>query len=103
MLHNFGGTLGMFGSAQIINQVRHKSSLLSLPPLFSLSLTCFFIRKEDLISSFLSQRTFEARNMNNSTMIGIGLTPEGINQNYVIYELMTEMAYRHHPVDLDVW
>ncbi|KAH0956765.1 hypothetical protein HN011_009096 [Eciton burchellii] len=68
MLHNFGGTLGMFGSAQIINQ-----------------------------------RTFEARNMNSSTMIGTGLTPEGINQNYVIYELMSEMAYRHHPVDLDVW
>jgi len=36
-------------------------------------------------------------------MIGTGLTPEGINQNYVIYELMSEMAYRHHPVDLDVW
>lgn len=25
MLHNFGGTLGMFGSAEIINQVRRKS------------------------------------------------------------------------------
>ncbi|XP_020300841.1 alpha-N-acetylglucosaminidase [Pseudomyrmex gracilis] len=68
MLHNFGGTLGMFGSAQIINQ-----------------------------------RTFEARNMNGSTMVGTGLTPEGINQNYVIYELMNEMAYRHEPVDLDAW
>ncbi|XP_070531316.1 alpha-N-acetylglucosaminidase isoform X2 [Cardiocondyla obscurior] len=68
MLHNFGGTLGMFGSAQIINQ-----------------------------------RTFDARNMNDSTMVGTGLTPEGINQNYVIYELMNEMAYRHEPVDLDNW
>ncbi|EFN75548.1 Alpha-N-acetylglucosaminidase [Harpegnathos saltator] len=68
MLHNFGGTLGMFGSAQIINQ-----------------------------------RTFEGRHMNGSTMVGTGLTPEGINQNYVIYELMNEMAYRHEPVDLDAW
>lgn len=41
--------------------------------------------------------------MNGSTMVGTGLTPEGINQNYVIYELMNEMAYRHEPVDLDDW
>ncbi|XP_057318664.1 alpha-N-acetylglucosaminidase [Microplitis mediator] len=68
MLHNFGGTLGMFGSAEIINQ-----------------------------------RVIEARNMNGSTMIGTGLTPEGINQNYVIYELMNEMAYRRKPADLDKW
>nr|XP_034181027.1 alpha-N-acetylglucosaminidase [Osmia lignaria] len=68
MLHNFGGTLGMFGSAQIINL-----------------------------------RVFEGRSMKNSTMIGTGLTPEGINQNYVIYELMNEMAYRRKPVNLDNW
>ncbi|XP_070164978.1 alpha-N-acetylglucosaminidase isoform X3 [Polyergus mexicanus] len=68
MLHNFGGTLGMFGSAEIINQ-----------------------------------RTFEGRNMNGSTMVGTGLTPEGINQNYVIYELMNQMAYSHEPVDLCAW
>ncbi|KAG9434718.1 alpha-N-acetylglucosaminidase isoform X1 [Apis mellifera carnica] len=68
MLHNFGGTLGMFGSAEIINH-----------------------------------RVFEARNMNGSTMVGTGLTPEGINQNYVIYELMNEMAYRKKPVNLDKW
>ncbi|KAK2582551.1 hypothetical protein KPH14_004842 [Odynerus spinipes] len=68
MLHNFGGTLGMFGSVQIINQ-----------------------------------RVFKGRNMIGSTMIGTGLTPEGINQNYVIYELMNEMAYRRESVDLDKW
>ncbi|XP_076644057.1 N-acetyl-alpha-glucosaminidase [Halictus rubicundus] len=68
MLHNFGGTLGMFGSAGIINR-----------------------------------RVFEARKMANSTMIGTGLTPEGINQNYVIYDLMNEMAYRRESVDLDNW
>lgn len=68
MLHNFGGTLGMFGSAGIVNK-----------------------------------QVFEGRNMAGSTMIGTGLTPEGINQNYVIYELMNEMAYRRDPVDLDLW
>ncbi|XP_076164710.1 N-acetyl-alpha-glucosaminidase isoform X2 [Ptiloglossa arizonensis] len=68
MLHNFGGTLGMFGSAQIINYNVHA-----------------------------------ARNMNGSTMIGTGLTPEGINQNYVIYDLMTEMAYRKENVNLYTW
>ncbi|KAK0077799.1 hypothetical protein PV325_003443, partial [Microctonus aethiopoides] len=68
MLHNFGGTLGMFGSAEIINK-----------------------------------RVIEARKMTGSTMIGTGLTPEGINQNYVIYELMNEMAYRNKSVDLDAW
>lgn len=49
------------------------------------------------------QRIFEGRNMNGSTMVGTGLTPEGINQNYVIYDLMNEMAYRKDPVNLDKW
>lgn len=49
------------------------------------------------------QRTFEARGMNSSTMIGTGLTPEGINQNYVVYELMNEMGYREKPVNLIQW
>lgn len=41
--------------------------------------------------------------MPNSTMIGTGLTPEGINQNYVIYDLALEMAYRKKPVHLSTW
>ncbi|XP_059061052.1 alpha-N-acetylglucosaminidase [Achroia grisella] len=69
MLHNFGGTLGMFGSMDIINT-----------------------------------DVYEARSQKNSTMIGIGLTPEGINQNYVVYDLMLESAWRKGPVrDLDAW
>ncbi|XP_011498022.1 PREDICTED: alpha-N-acetylglucosaminidase [Ceratosolen solmsi marchali] len=68
MLHNFGGTLGMFGSSGIINE-----------------------------------RVFAARQINGSTMIGTGLTPEGINQNYVIYDLMSEMSYRQKPVDINAW
>lgn len=41
--------------------------------------------------------------MQNSTMIGIGVTPEGINQNYVIYDLMTEMAWRSKSTNLTEW
>ncbi|XP_023313899.1 alpha-N-acetylglucosaminidase-like [Trichogramma pretiosum] len=36
-------------------------------------------------------------------MIGTGLTPEGINQNYVIYEFMLETAYRKEPANLYQW
>lgn len=68
MLHNFGGTLGMFGNMQTINR-----------------------------------DVYTARTLGNSTMIGTGLTPEGINQNYVVYDLMLEAAYRKQPVDLAAW
>ncbi|XP_049878357.1 alpha-N-acetylglucosaminidase [Pectinophora gossypiella] len=69
MLHNFGGTLGMFGNMQTINR-----------------------------------DVYEVRSRTNSTMIGVGLTPEGINQNYVVYDLMLESAWRKEPVeDLNTW
>nr|CAD7199109.1 unnamed protein product [Timema douglasi] len=68
MLHNFGGTLGLFGSMSIINQ-----------------------------------KVFVARALLNGTMVGTGLTPEGINQNYVIYDLMTEMSWRTEPTNLTQW
>ncbi|XP_032522770.2 alpha-N-acetylglucosaminidase [Danaus plexippus] len=69
MLHNFGGTLGMFGNTKTINK-----------------------------------DVYEVRKRENSTMVGIGLTPEGINQNYVIYDLMLESAWRKGPVpDLEEW
>ncbi|XP_041968860.1 alpha-N-acetylglucosaminidase [Aricia agestis] len=69
MLHNFGGTLGMFGNTKSINK-----------------------------------NVYEARNLRNSTMIGVGLTPEGINQNYVVYDLMLESAWRKTPIeDLNAW
>lgn len=36
-------------------------------------------------------------------MVGTGLTPEGINQNYVMYDFMNEMAWRNEPVSLQEW
>ena len=41
--------------------------------------------------------------MANSTMVGLGLTMEGIHQNEVIYEFMMENAYRPKPTDVSAW
>ncbi|XP_077294468.1 N-acetyl-alpha-glucosaminidase [Arctopsyche grandis] len=68
MLHNFGGTLGMFGDTYSINN-----------------------------------DVYTARSKNGSTMVGIGITPEGINQNYVMYDLMLETAWNDAPVDINDW
>uniref|UniRef100_A0A3P9L627 Alpha-N-acetylglucosaminidase n=1 Tax=Oryzias latipes TaxID=8090 RepID=A0A3P9L627_ORYLA len=46
---------------------------------------------------------FKALNFKNSTMVGIGMTPEGIHQNPVIYELMSELAWRKESVNLTKW
>ncbi|XP_059219757.1 alpha-N-acetylglucosaminidase [Stomoxys calcitrans] len=68
MLHNFGGTLGMHGTADGVNEG---------------------IRK--------------ARTMVNSTMVGVGITPEGINQNYVMYALALERAWQRDDFNLTIW
>ncbi|CAG9128756.1 unnamed protein product [Plutella xylostella] len=68
MLHNFGGTLGMFGGTRGITREVHA-----------------------------------ARAAAGSTMVGTGMAPEGIYQNYVIYDLMTEAAWRREPLDLNRW
>jgi alpha-N-acetylglucosaminidase len=68
MLHNFGGTLSMFGAIEAVNE-----------------------------------GPSEARAFTNSTMIGIGLTMEGINQNNVIYEFMLENSWRQGPRNLTQW
>ncbi|XP_046664926.1 alpha-N-acetylglucosaminidase-like isoform X2 [Homalodisca vitripennis] len=68
MLHNFGGTLGMHGTAKRVNE-----------------------------------NVFRDRSAPNTSMVGIGLTMEGINQNYVMYDLMMEMGWREEPSDLSQW
>ncbi|KAJ4822739.1 hypothetical protein Tsubulata_007000 [Turnera subulata] len=40
----------------------------------------------------------EARISENSTMVGVGMCMEGIEQNPVVYELMSEMAFRSEKV-----
>ncbi|HTX99990.1 MAG TPA: alpha-N-acetylglucosaminidase [Bacteroidota bacterium] len=36
-------------------------------------------------------------------LVGYGLAPEGIENNEVIYELLTDMGWRSEPVKLDAW
>ncbi|KAK9925851.1 hypothetical protein M0R45_023115 [Rubus argutus] len=39
----------------------------------------------------------------NSTMVGVGMSMEGIEQNPVVYDLMSEMAFQHNKVDVKGW
>ena len=43
------------------------------------------------------------QNKNSGNLVGIGLTMEGIEQNPVMYELMTSHTWQCDPVNLDVW
>ena len=52
----------------------------------------------------VNQRPAEARALASSSMVGTGLAMEGIHNSYVMYDLMSEMSWRHEPVqDLDHW
>ncbi|XP_023665055.2 alpha-N-acetylglucosaminidase isoform X2 [Paramormyrops kingsleyae] len=46
---------------------------------------------------------FEALRYPNSTLVGLGMAPEGIEQNPVVYELMSELAWHWEPIDLYKW
>ncbi|XP_022738766.1 alpha-N-acetylglucosaminidase-like [Durio zibethinus] len=45
----------------------------------------------------------EALTSENSTMVGIGMSMEGIEQNPIVYDLMSEMAFQHKKVDVKSW
>ncbi|KAK9683017.1 hypothetical protein RND81_10G113000 [Saponaria officinalis] len=51
----------------------------------------------------ISSGPIEARISQNSTMIGVGMCMEGIEHNPVVYELMSEMAYRNEKVQPAEW
>ncbi|XP_020250490.1 alpha-N-acetylglucosaminidase isoform X2 [Asparagus officinalis] len=51
----------------------------------------------------ISSGPIEAHRSKNSTMIGVGMCMEGIEQNPVVYELMSEMAFRSEKVQLEEW
>ncbi|KAE9350163.1 Alpha-N-acetylglucosaminidase [Phytophthora rubi] len=44
-----------------------------------------------------------ANRASNGTMIGVGLTMEGIFQNYVVYDLTLQIAWVDTPLDMDEW
>ncbi|XWS60673.1 hypothetical protein CRYUN_Cryun07bG0056100 [Craigia yunnanensis] len=45
----------------------------------------------------------EALTSENSTMVGIGMSMEGIEKNPIVYNLMSEMAFQHKKVDVKAW
>uniref|UniRef100_A0A803XVQ6 V-type proton ATPase subunit a n=2 Tax=Meleagris gallopavo TaxID=9103 RepID=A0A803XVQ6_MELGA len=51
----------------------------------------------------INRGPFVARRFPNSTMVGTGLVPEGIEQNDMVYELMNELGWRHEPLNLPAW
>ncbi|XP_057522012.1 alpha-N-acetylglucosaminidase [Amaranthus tricolor] len=51
----------------------------------------------------ISSGPVDARISENSTMVGVGMCMEGIEHNPVVYELMSEMAYRNEKVQLVEW
>ncbi|KAG8255250.1 hypothetical protein J6590_097055 [Homalodisca vitripennis] len=55
------------------------------------------------VAAYFILNVFRDRSAPNSSMVGIGLTMEGINQNYVMYDLMMEMGWREEPSDLYQW
>lgn len=46
---------------------------------------------------------FKAQRFPGSTLVGLGMAPEGIEQNPVVYELMAELAWRKEAVNLSNW
>lgn len=56
--------------------------------------------KMDVVASEPS-KTLNSKESGN--MVGIGLTPEGIEQNPVMYELMMDNVWRKDPINLDKW
>lgn len=51
----------------------------------------------------ISSGPIEAHLSKSSTMVGVGMCMEGIEQNPVVYELMSEMAFRNKIVQLEEW
>ncbi|XP_030493952.2 alpha-N-acetylglucosaminidase [Cannabis sativa] len=51
----------------------------------------------------VSSGPIDARTSENSTMVGVGMCMEGIEHNPVVYDLMSEMAFRSEKVNVQEW
>ncbi|WVZ56985.1 hypothetical protein U9M48_007439 [Paspalum notatum var. saurae] len=49
----------------------------------------------------ISSGPIDARTSDNSTMVGVGMCMEGIEQNPVVYELMSEMAFHNKKIEVE--
>lgn len=52
---------------------------------------------------FVNVEIPRAASIMNSTMVGVGLTPEGIHQNYVVYEFALEKAWNYKEINHKRW
>jgi len=68
VLHNFGGTLGMWGSLPQLNSATH-----------------------------------DAFDTASSTVVGVGMFPEGINTNPVYYQFLLDTNWAAEPVSMASW
>ncbi|XP_075480477.1 alpha-N-acetylglucosaminidase-like [Primulina tabacum] len=55
------------------------------------------------VIDYVGSGPIDARLSANSTMVGVGMSMEGIEQNPVVYDLMSEMAFRNKRVDVENW
>ena len=52
----------------------------------------------------INKRVLEVRSLPSGNMVGIGLTPEGLSDNYITQDLLLEMSWRQEPVqDIMGW
>ncbi|XP_022102905.1 alpha-N-acetylglucosaminidase-like [Acanthaster planci] len=52
---------------------------------------------------YVNKAVFASRMFPGSTMVGTGLTPEGIEQNDVMYGFMNDLTWRTQPVNVTAW
>ncbi|KAK4476362.1 hypothetical protein RD792_015511 [Penstemon davidsonii] len=92
MLHNFGGNIETYGTIDAVASGPIDARVSENSTMVSFSYSCllildFYIRIHNLLSG----------------QIGVGMCMEGIEQNPVVYELMSEMAFRSDPLQLEEW
>lgn len=95
MLHNFAANNEMYGvlEAVAVGPIKARSSYNStMVGIYK------FLRFHEVVIKCFLYFSLVAPYM----QIGVGMCMEGIEQNPVMYDLMSEMAFRHDPVDVEV-
>ena len=77
----------------------------TIPPLAQVLSYYFGMHTRFLIihNLYFIKRVIDARKFPNSSMVGTGLSMEGIDQNYVVYDFMLEMGLRSQSPNLNKW
>ncbi len=55
------------------------------------------------LQRFVNSADEDLNNPEHGHMLGMGLTMEGIDQNPIVYELMSDMMWRQHKPDMKAW